>query len=43
MAQSDATESFSFAESPKDDFVSIFQKFPLLSSRQRNRILAARG
>jgi len=42
-AQSDATESVSFAESTEDDFVSIFQKFPLLSRRQRNRLLAARG
>ena len=42
-AQSDATESVSFAESTEDDFVSIFQKFPLLSRRQTNWILAARG
>jgi hypothetical protein len=42
-AQSDATEPVSVAESPKDNFVSIFQKLPLLSRRQRNRILAARG
>src|SRR6266446_600447 len=42
-SQSDATEPVSFTESPKDDFVSIFQKLPLLSRRQRNRILAARG
>ncbi len=42
-AESDATKPVSFAESPKDDFVSIFQKFPLLSRRQRHRILATRG
>jgi hypothetical protein len=41
--QADATEPFAFRESSEDDFVSIFQKFPLLSRRQRNRILAARG
>jgi len=33
----------SFTQSTEDDFVSIFQKFPLLSRRQRNWILAARG
>src|ERR1017187_4318908 len=42
-AQSNATEPVPFAKSPEDDFVSVFQKFPLLSSRQRNRILAPRG
>jgi hypothetical protein len=42
-AQPDATEPVSFTESTEDDFVSIFQKFPLLSRRQRNWILATRG
>jgi hypothetical protein len=42
-AQSDATEPVSFAVSTEDDFVSIFQKFPLLSRRERYRILAARS
>src|ERR1700722_17142155 len=41
-SQTDSPESFSFAESPEDYFISIFQKFPLLSARQRNWILAAR-
>ena len=42
-AQTNATESVGFAESAEDDFISIFQEFSLLSSRQRDRILAARG
>ena len=42
-AQPDAAESVSLAEASEDDFVSIFQKFPLLSRRQRDWILAPRG
>ena len=42
-AEADPAESLPFAKSPDNDFVSIFQKFSLLSGRQGERILAARG